>query len=240
MESIMPKSNGVILWRGSSLIDGKPIVVIATGLNDKTDNSKTGDMIQTWIMREDVAPHVAIKTGDDASVCGDCNLRPIHARARGKRKPCYVKTWQAPRSIYAAFKRGVYATAYPATARKLFADRKVRLGSYGNPSAAPFEIWMNAVSDAIACTGYVHNWRTCDRRWSELVMASVETVAEAIEARKLGYRLFRVREEGDSLQSREISCPASKEAGHKTTCSSCIACGGHSSKTRVDIAILPH
>jgi hypothetical protein len=232
--------NSVILWEGASLIDGAPIAVIATGLTDTTDNTKTGAMIQTWIMRSDVAPHVAVKTGQDASVCGDCSLRPIHYKARGKKKPCYVRTFQAPRSTWATYKRGRYRKVTPAEARAMFAGRKLRLGSYGNPSAAPIALWQEISAETAGHTGYIHNWRTADPQWSDLVMASVESVSEGLEARKLGYRLFRVRSEAESLQPREIACPASKESGFKTTCFSCNACGGHSSKARVDIAIMAH
>jgi hypothetical protein len=230
---------GFILWRGPSEIDGAPIVVIATGVNSRSRNLKTGAMVQTWVMREDIAPHTAVKTGQDKSVCGDCSFRPSAPRAKGKR-PCYVRTWQAPRSVWEAYHRGVYARAYEPTARKLLAGLEVRLGSYGNPSAAPYDMWLNAVSDSVACTGYVHNWRDCDPRWSNICMASVETVAQGIEARKLGYRLFRVRQPGEELQKGEVRCPASKEAGHKTTCFACAACGGHGSKARADIAIMAH
>jgi hypothetical protein len=234
------KPNGVILYEGPSLIDGAAIVVIATGLNDKTDNGKTGDMIQTWIMRQDVSPNVAVKSGLDASVCGDCNLRPIHSKARGKRKPCYVKTWQAPRSIYAAYKRGRYARVTPEEARQLFAGRKLRLGSYGNPSASPFTMWEIAAAETIGRTGYIHNWQSAESHWSRLVMASVETVQEGIAARKRGYRLFRVANDASDKQKGEVTCPASKEAGYKTDCASCLACGGHSAKAKADIVIAFH
>ena len=63
----------MIIYQGPSLIDGKPIIAIAT-LNSR--NGKTGEMIQTWIMRSDIEPHKAIKTGEDSSVCGDCPHRP--------------------------------------------------------------------------------------------------------------------------------------------------------------------
>jgi hypothetical protein len=42
------------------------------------------------------------------------------------------------------------------------------------------------------------------------------------------------------LNAREIVCPASKEAGAKTTCAACVACGGQSAKARVDVAIIVH
>lgn len=237
----MSKSpNGVILYRGPSLIDGADIVVIATGLNDKTDNGKTGDMIQTWIMRSDVSPQLALKSGLDASVCGDCNLRPIHYKARGKRKPCYVKVWQAPRSIFDGFKRGIYPAVSPAQARALFRGRKLRLGSYGNPSAAPLAMWQEVCAETIGRTGYIHNWREAESEWTTLVMASVETVMQGIEARKLGYRLFRVTDDASDKLAGEVRCPASKEAGFKTTCSQCLACGGTSAKARADIVIAFH
>ena len=64
----MSKPNGYILYEGPSGIDGAPIVVIATGFANSSANAKTGDMIQTWIIRSDIAPHHAVKSGDDASI----------------------------------------------------------------------------------------------------------------------------------------------------------------------------
>jgi len=72
--------SGIILYEGPSRIDGAPIVAIATGLDDPSSNEKTGPMIQTWIMRSDIPPHVAQSSGDDASVCADCKLRPLLQR----------------------------------------------------------------------------------------------------------------------------------------------------------------
>ena len=52
--------NGYIVWEGLSPLDQKPIVMIATGFKTKSQNSKTGgDMIQTFIVRQDVPPNVA-------------------------------------------------------------------------------------------------------------------------------------------------------------------------------------
>ena len=41
--------NGRVIYRGPSLLDGKRIVVVATGFVKKSNNDKTGEMIQTWI-----------------------------------------------------------------------------------------------------------------------------------------------------------------------------------------------
>jgi len=71
-------------------------------------------------------------------------------------------------------------------------------------------------------------------------MASVETAAERLEAKILGFRTFRVRGENESLGEREIPCPAAKESNYRTTCDKCRACGGLAAKARADIAIIVH
>jgi len=67
--------NGVVVWRGASEIDGAPIVMIVTGLTSKSQNSKTGAMMQTWILREDMDPMEAMRQNVDVSICGACLLR---------------------------------------------------------------------------------------------------------------------------------------------------------------------
>ena len=49
-----------IIYQGPSLLDGLPIVAIAT-YSDK--NTKTGKVLQTYIMRSDISPLDASKTG---------------------------------------------------------------------------------------------------------------------------------------------------------------------------------
>ena len=235
------KANGVILWEGASLIDGAPIVVIATGTRKASGNAKTGAMVQTFIIRSDIHPSLALKSGDDRSVCGDCPKRPLTFKARSQGdKPCYVDVGKSVAAVYRCYARGNYPRVTPEQAAELFAGRELRLGAYGNPSAAPYSMWETVSQKTSGRTGYIHNWRATDARWPTLVMASVETVPEAIEARKLGYRLFRARLASEPLLDREVSCPASKEAGQKTTCHKCLACGGHSAKAKVDIAIIVH
>ena len=119
------KPNGVILWEGASLIDGAPIVVIATGTRKASGNVKTGAMIQTFIIRSDIAPHIALRTGDDRSVCGDCPKRPLTFKARSAGdKPCYVDVAKSVRSVYACYTRGNYPRVTPEEAAELFAGRK--------------------------------------------------------------------------------------------------------------------
>ena len=49
-----------IIYKGPSLLDGKPIVAIATYSNR---NTKTGHVVQTYILRSDINPLEASKTG---------------------------------------------------------------------------------------------------------------------------------------------------------------------------------
>ena len=57
-------ANGVILYEGPSELDGSPIVVIATfGSKNRKTGKGRKNLIQTWIMRQDVAPWDA-KTQD--------------------------------------------------------------------------------------------------------------------------------------------------------------------------------
>jgi len=96
----LPKIRGFVLYHGASTLDGAPIVAIATL---KTANRKTGDMVQTWIMREDIKPVESIHTGADSSVCGDCPLRGYIETRNGKTtnrmRGCYVNVGARSRII---------------------------------------------------------------------------------------------------------------------------------------------
>lgn len=227
--------NGIILYRGPSMLDGAPIVAIATGLAANSRNEKTGAMIQTWIVRDDISPVAAIKSGDDASICGDCMHRPA------KGGSCYVKVFQAPRSVWESNRRGIYAQAADLAAiAAIGADRVVRIGSYGDPAAVPVEVWQALTSRANAWTGYTHQWRN-HPALAPYCMASVDSEAEAIMARANGWRTFRIRVAGGRLAPKdEFVCPASEEAGKKTNCASCRACMGTSAKARVSPVIIAH
>lgn len=227
--------NGYILYQGPSEIDGREIVVIATGFGKKSINTKTGAMIQTWIIRTDVAPNKAIKTGQDKSICGNCPLRPsLHVKAKGA-KPCYVKTYHAPLAVFRAFKRGRYAVAPVG----IFLGKVVRFGAYGDPGAVPSSAWAQARREMVGNTGYSHQWRNACASQADFLMASVETPAGRDEAKALGYRTFRTKRASDPVLPGEIACPASKEAGALTTCAKCKLCAGNSVHAK-DIVINLH
>lgn len=222
------KPTGYILYRGPSMLDGQPIIAIATV---STNNAKTGGMVQTWIMREDIRPTDALKTGADASVCGDCPHRPINGGA------CYVTVFQAPLAVWKKYTRGGYP-ALPDGAP--FAGRMVRIGSYGDPAAVPVEVWERVTAGAAGTTGYTHQWRTADVRLAKYCMASADSPIDRDGAKRAGYRTFRIRLADESKQAGEVVCPASAEGGHKLECATCGHCNGTRTGRKGDVVIIAH
>jgi hypothetical protein len=236
----MKKPLGYIAYQGPSMIDGRPIVVIVNKLNG-SQNEKTGaDLVQTFIIRSDVGPVEALKTGDDASICGQCVHRPLLARTNGQ-APCYVNVGRSVRSVFEAYRRGRYTKATPAQLRAVLAGRKVRLGTYGDPAAAPVELWAEILADTAGHVGYSHQWQAVDfdhAAWAPLVMASADTADEAAQANLFGMRVFRVSV-GVEKQAGETTCPASAEGGRRATCDKCMLCAG-TSKVARDVVIADH
>lgn len=241
--------SGMVIYDGPSMIDGAHIVAVATGLEGDSRNVKTGAMVQVWILCADVAPIDAANSGADRSICGGCRHRGrvelLNGVAHNVGRSCYVTLRNAPRNVFASWQRGIYADAgdnkkRARAAAQAFCGKRVRMGAYGDPAALPIALWRQVLAGAAAFTGYTHQWRVCSRRFANYVMASCDSADDYAEAKALGYRTFRVRAAGESLASREIACPASAEAGFKTTCAACVACGGHGAKAKVDIAIVVH
>ena len=231
---------GYIAYEGPSLLDGSPIVVIINKVHADSANDKTGAMVQSFIIRSDIAPMAALQAGADESICGACPHRPILARATGA-APCYVQVGKSVQSVYHAYKRGRYVKASPAELSVILAGKMVRIGTYGDGAAAPVEMWQQITSMARGWTGYTHQWQRADfdhAAWAPLVMASADTLEESALANLHGMRAFRVSV-GIDVQAGEISCPASAEAGRKSTCAKCGLCAG-TTKQAKDIVIADH
>ena len=121
------KATGAIIWEGASPQDGKPIAAVVTGLDKASRNGKTGDMLQVWIIRTDIAPHEAVKSGEDKSVCGACT----HRRGHGGLRDCYVIPHQAPNAVFKNYKAGKYPKMTLGD-YDLFKGMMVRFGAYGD------------------------------------------------------------------------------------------------------------
>lgn len=210
----MRKPNGLVLFEGASVLDGAPIVVVAT-LNSK--NVKTGNMVQTWILRADVNPVEASKQALDDSICGGCPHRHSLGGA------CYVNLGQAPLAVWKAYKRGSYPKLDAETAHYL-KDRFVRMGSYGDPAAVPATVWHQVVDLASGWTGYTH--QAGHPRFNPEILAycmvSSDTPKATTRHLKAGYRTFRVKTPEAPLLDGEVMCPA--ETG--VHCADCQACSG--------------
>ena len=222
-----------IIYNGPSLLDGKPIVVIATYSNR---NKKTGHVVQTYILRGDLNPLEASKTGEDFSICGNCTMRgevttdPQRKQAKGRR--CYVNLGQGVLIVYKSYLRGVYTEG---AARDMGRGRFVRVGTYGDPAAVPSQTWDELLAEADTWTAYSHQsgWRP------DIAMQSADSHADAIAHWKAGRRTFRVIADLDQLdKAKEALCPASKEAGRRVQCTACKLCKG--SSLAKSIAIVEH
>ena len=235
---VLGKSNGVILYEGPSTGNGDPIVVVATGIKRRTTNRKTDDMVQIWILRQDMSPQEAWHKGLDAG--SNCPVECIHrSPASGGKGSCYLELYNAPRAVWQAWKDGSYSYlpeedwsyAEPGKNRdRFFAGLTVRFGAYGDPGMVPAEVWsFRHVLKSY--TGYTARWSALSTgdhgiphmQWQWLT-ASVPTVADALRARSKGWRYFRAKAEGSPDMEGEQPCPAVGD--EPLPCALCTACDG--------------
>jgi len=212
------KEKGYVVYEGPSAINGKPIVAILTL---KSNNVKTGNMAQLWIMARDTAPHIAKKEGKDDAVCGDCPIK----------KECYVLTFQGPLSVWNAYKRNVYS-GLQIPLRLL----TIRFGAYGDPAALPKWLIKSIAKNCKDFTGYTHQWNKPKFNFlKNYFMASVESVGQHIAAQSFGFRTFRIKSQNMPIGDSEFECPADTRG---LQCIDCMLCNG--SKQANNVVINAH
>ena len=207
-----------VVYEGLSPVDNMPIVGIITNLNRASENRKTGDMAQVYILRADVRPVEAVATGADVSTCGNCPLRPTLATGA----KCYVNTgwlgklWD---SIPNLPRLNPVAVGDWLESSKL----ELREGAYGDPAMIPN--WIRRELNRGRGTSYTHQWNEpwIDPNASDYSMASVQTVDEKNAANAMGYRTYRVTSD-EILQDDEILCP---EITSGANCKDCGLCAGN-------------
>jgi hypothetical protein len=220
-----------VIYRGPSLIDGAPIVVIATYTGA---NRKTGLVLQTYILRADMSPLKASKTGADYSICGNCKMRGKPTKRRDRKqaidRPCYVVLGQGPLIVFKAFRRGVYPTIEGHTAiADLGADRVVRLGTYGDPAAVPSYVWESLLSRCERHMAYSHQSNMQGAAFDgRFMMVSADNLDDAKAAWLRGDRTFRVTRPGEANEPNEITCPSLRGVH----CNACGLCGGAQVKAK--------
>ena len=219
--------NSYVVWEGASLIDGSPIVLILTGFVNHSSNRKTGRVLQSRILQQNILPTEAAKKGLDQGICADCPMKSSQTGA------CYVNL--APvNQIYRKHFAGTYSKL-SANEIEVFKRYRypLRIGSYGDPTAVPFDIWESIIRASYGYTGYTHLWRSdeCDARWKKYLMASVQSESEARIAQKLGWRTFRIITADAPLSENEILCRHTEDDAIR--CEACLLCDGASSKPNI-------
>ena len=242
----MAQLKSSVIYRGPSMIDGAPIIVVAIA---KSRNGKTGTMVQTFIMREDISPTEAIKAGLDSSVCGNCLARPAN------KGWCYVRVDQSVLIVWKTFhklycwnaKSGHYAGYADQTEiseiTAMGSGRIIRLGAYGDPAAVPMYVWDALCSESIGWVGYTHQWATCSPNYARYCMASIDRPCDTMAAELLGYRCFIAKLASDKsvkTTRKSVGCPAAKENGAKVQCDRCMGCGGTDGKGSTNRTIEVH
>jgi len=229
----MTNYKGYVLQRGVSPIDGKPFVVIMTM---QSKNRKTGNMIQVWIMRDDIDPVEAVREGDDFSICGKCPHRGFYDAEQDKHveRSCYVNVGQAPLQIWKTYKQKKYGQLSDLTPEML-QGRKIRWGSYGDPALVSPILFATINEHADAHTGYTHQWREPWAQWCKgLFQASCDGLDDYLNASAHGWQTFAVIPKGTVAYSGKI-CPTEIQ-GSQSTCETCRLCDG----AKTDVYIEAH
>lgn len=229
------KVSGCIIWEDKSRVC---IMLFGSG------NKKTGNMIQTYLLLKNVDPRAAIKNGEDRKICGKCPHRGRWAMEAGKfvwRRSCYVNIGQGVLRVYGAYLKGNYPKYDQAIHGKKLANRTIRIGSYGDPAFVPYEIWEKLLALTNGNTGYTHQWKNCDSRFNQILMASTDNALEVMQAGQLGYRSFSVVSHLDtSTKKSEINAILCVNKSHETKCQDCKLCNGASGNSTKNIFIPSH
>ncbi len=220
-------TNGLVFYKGKSGLNKvTPIVGIIVGLDKSSSNIKTGSLIQSYILVDNgKMPHENAQFGNnDDGICGDCIHRGNKDEKTGS---CYVNLGQGPHAVYSQYLAGKYDKFDKKKHKGLFDGKMLRMGSYGDPVAIPFDRWDTIISWTIGHTGYTHQWRVCDQRFRNLCMASCDTESDREYAEYMGWRTFRVKRKDDPvIVGKEVVCPASPDLVTKRQCEDCMACNG--------------
>ena len=219
----------MILWEGKSRIDGKPIVVIAT---IDSDNVKTGDVVHTWIVRQDVNPVLTRHTGEDYSVCGNFvhrhYFRGLVLKGDGdKRADCYVQLYQGPRAVWSKYAEGDgYACPKRnAEVTRQLGTKEIRVGAYGDPCAVPYHVWESLLAQGNRrWSGFTHQWRNPENQeYRRFLMASCDNAQDVLDAAAMGWRAYWVKY--DNSQDHLVAHLPVVECLYSARGINCKACG---------------
>jgi len=198
-----------------------------------TENPKTGPGWQLFILDQESHPTEALKTGGDASICGNCPMRPrTDLPGLPRYRGCYVN----PVMIGMVWKK--QRKPFSSESTRALRGHYLRLGAYGDPGMLDLQVLQLLTRSCSNWTGYTHqhNEPWFDSNANKYLMHSVETVAQARESWAKGARTFRIDIEGLGPQANEVVCP---NITHGTQCKDCNLCQGNSRKAK-SVCIPPH
>jgi len=209
-----------------------------------SNNSKTGDGVQIFIIPMKWVIEGKSAMNDDSASCMDC----IHGK--NANRTCYVRKGQSEMglkskvaSLHKHYTNGtlVIQPIELATAEvPKIRGNYVRFGAYGEPIVLGESLTKVICEASATWTGYTHQWRNPKYQWAKkYFMASADNERLGEIAQGMGWRTFRVRMANESAMPREVICPASKEGNRKATCNTCGLCKGASIKAK-SIVIIKH
>lgn len=238
------KPSGYIIYQN------KVIVVI---MIIRSSNKKTGNMVQTYIIRKDVNPLEALKNGKDAAICGDCIHRGrfIKNEKTGKiewKRTCYVNVGQGVLQVYKSYIKGNYPKYNPHKHDVRLLDksgnkRMIRLGTYGDPAFVPLRVWEYLLPKFDGKTGYTHQWNKpwINPNFKNIVMASCDSKTNVNDSNAIGYRSFIVVPHDYKVDKindmNAINC-LSDSIGRK--CEDCGICNGNEKNKGKNVYINAH
>jgi hypothetical protein len=177
---------------------------------------------------------VAIATGDDYSICGNC---PHRKDALGQRS-CYVNVGQGPNSVWKAYKRGAYKVldyvdrkdlpmngSFYSQIESILKGRRIRWGAYGDPAIINPQVVNLFNSYAQGHTGYTHQWREeFAQPFKGTFQASCDGFNDYLEATAHGWKTFVVVNKNVTpIYAKQ--CPATVD-NSSAQCITCKLCDG--------------
>ena len=223
----------LVLYKGISILDNEtPIMVVMSGFTKDSNNTKTGPLVQLYILPVHETPKDTYFSGSKA-VCGDCKYNGNNG--------CYVR-WSNLGSVWKSAKD---QPAIPmALSKEFLRGLRVRVGAAGDPAAVTSQVWSELLSTCENYTGYTHQWKQPRfQQYRHLFMASVDNARENVRADALGWSTFFVTDNEEEAQASGVRCLASAgntdSHGLPTTCATCMLCNGKS-KNRKTITEVIH
>ena len=222
--------------RQAYVIEYATFFMVFTGFKSKSTNRKTGEMIQTYLLDK------ATLTTEPKVFGAKCAECPMVSK-------CYVNhDKQSVRRTVKKLLNGEACSYKFSTLDEvlpLLRGERVRLGTYGDPSALPLHDLQKICEASNGWTGYTHFFKEIDSDYALFLMASVESLEGELLAHALGYLTFRVLlKEDENLEVTKKSIQCLNVVDEKTLvslqCVDCLICSGTKGRGKKSVYIHEH